>query len=145
MVGNLDDSSRLDRTYIGLHNTVFYRTDRWFLGGTWTISETEGNFDGETAGSGPVQATVEQYPEYKQARWNSPKGDAATDQRHRVRAWAVWEAWRGERNHLNLSVLQNFYSGTPYGAVGAVNPRDASGSIRHPEPGLPVERPPGAR
>ena len=61
------------------------------MGASWTWSHTLGNFNGETAGSGAVRGLPDFYPEYTQASWGLPRGDLATDQRHRVRAFATWD------------------------------------------------------
>jgi len=116
-----NDNGALKRNYKGLHTQFQYRaSDRLSVGGIYTLSETSGTVNGETAGSGPVSTTALQYPEYKQTSWNNPEGDLLTDQRHRVRVWAIYDIFKTDHNHLNVSLLQNYYSGTPYGAVGAV-------------------------
>jgi len=116
-----NDNGHLKRNYTGLHTQFQYRaTDRLNVGGLYTLSHTYGTVNGETAGSGPVSQTALQYPEYKQASWNSPEGDLLTDQRHRVRLWAIYDIYKSDHNHLNVGLLHNYYSGTPYGAVGSV-------------------------
>jgi hypothetical protein len=116
-----EDSDLLERTYQGLHTQFQYRlSDRLNLGAVYTLSKTEGNVVGETSGSGPVSSGVREYPEYKQASWNSPKGYLSTDQRHRLRFWGVWDVFKTDRNHLSLGFIQNYQSGTPYGAAGSV-------------------------
>jgi hypothetical protein len=119
----LENTNKLQRQYLGLHTQFQYRlTDTLSLGGTYTLSELKGNFDGETIANGPVSATDFLYPEYLQRSWNNPKGDLSADQRHRVRVYGVWDLFKNSHNALNVSVLQNYYSGTPYGAIGSVNP-----------------------
>src|SRR5262249_31928609 len=62
-------------------------------------------------------------PEYTQASWNRPIGDLSIDQRHRLRAWTtigVPSGWRA--GDLSLGVLEFVDSGTPYGAVGVIDP-----------------------
>ncbi len=123
-VGVLRNSNDgLSRTYDGLLTQLQYRFDRINVGATWTLSKTRGNVSGETAGSGPVSSSVHEYPEYKQSRWNSPTGYLGTDQRHRVRIWGVFDAFRTDHNHLSVGVMQRLESGTPYGALGSVDPR----------------------
>jgi Carboxypeptidase regulatory-like domain/TonB-dependent Receptor Plug Domain len=118
----LENTSKLQRTYTGLHTQFQYRvTDNLSLGGTYTLSELKGNVDGETINNGPISASDFLYPQYIQARWNDPKGDLSADQRHRVRAWAVWDLFKNSHNALNVSILQNYYSGTAYAAIGSVN------------------------
>ena len=119
---NSDDG--IEREYDGLHTQFQVRpTDRFSVGGTWTMSHLRGNFDGETAANGPIAATTFQFPQYKDPRWNNPSGDLSTDQRHRVRFWGVYDLVRNDHHKLSASVLQNYYSGVPYGAVGNVDPK----------------------
>jgi outer membrane receptor protein involved in Fe transport len=134
ILGN-DDSGATVRSYLGLHTQVQYRlSERLNLGAVYTLSKSEGNFDGETAANGPITSAILGYPEYKQARWNSPEGYLGIDQRHRLRIWGLWDIFEGDRQQLTLGFLQNFSSGTPYGAVGAVNPKDQTGrfGVRNP-------------
>ncbi|MEA2563302.1 MAG: hypothetical protein QOH06_4806 [Acidobacteriota bacterium] len=119
-----NEDSLLERVYDGLHTQFQLRpSDRFFFGGNYTFSHTRGNFDGETAANGPVASGILQFPEYKDLAWNNPRGDLATDQRHRARLWMVYNILTRGRNNLNVSLLQNYASGTPYGAVGAVDTR----------------------
>jgi outer membrane receptor protein involved in Fe transport len=119
-----NDNSILERSYEGLHTQFQYRpTDRLNLGGVWTWSSVRGNYDGETTANGPVASTDAQYPEYKQARWNNPRGALANDQPQRVRVWAVYDIFNTGHHHLNFGLLQNYASGLPYGALGRVDSR----------------------
>ena len=60
--------------YDGLHTQAQYRfSDRLDLGGIYTWSHLRGNFDGETAASGPVPAAFDNYPEYKDAALEHPE------------------------------------------------------------------------
>ncbi|MEM7357455.1 MAG: hypothetical protein AAF657_41965, partial [Acidobacteriota bacterium] len=91
------------------------------IGGNWTWSHARGNFAGETTRSGPVSGAVGNYPEYRAFAQNNPRRDLATDQRHKGRVWFLWNAISTARNQLNVSVLQNYFSGSPYAAVGGVD------------------------
>jgi hypothetical protein len=118
----LENSSKLQRQYTGLHTQFQYRfTDNFSLGGTYTLSELKGDVDGETIANGPVAASDFSYSQYFAKSFNNPKGDLAADQRNRARVYAVWDFFKNTHNAFNLSVLQNYYSGTPYGIVGGVN------------------------
>lgn len=115
LIGNFDRD--IERSYEGIHTQFRYRlTDKLTLAGNYTLSQAEGNFQGETSGSGPVTAGTESYAEYKDPRWNSPVGDLRVDQRHKARAWLVWDAIDTQRHKLTISWLENFSSGQPYGA-----------------------------
>jgi outer membrane receptor protein involved in Fe transport len=117
-----NDDSILERVYDGLHTQFSFRpTDRLNLGGVWTWSSARGNYDGETTANGPVAGLDAQYPEYKQARWNNPRGALANDQPQRVRVWAIYDIFDTGHHSLNIGLLQNYASGLPYGAAGRVN------------------------
>ncbi|HTQ80142.1 MAG TPA: TonB-dependent receptor plug domain-containing protein, partial [Thermoanaerobaculia bacterium] len=118
----IQNTSNAERQYLGLHTSFNYRfTDKFTLGGIWTLSETKGDFIGENTASGPLSVDLT-YPEYVQKSWFNPKGDLPTDQRNIVRLWGLFDIFKTSKNALNVSVLQNYYSGTPYGIVGGVNP-----------------------
>lgn len=120
----VNEDSILERVYDGLHTQFQFRpTDRFFVGGNYTWSHSRGNFEGETVANGPVASAVLSFPEYKDLRWNNPRGDLGTDQPHRARVWLVYDILTGGRNSLNFSLLQNYASGVPFGAVGAVDTR----------------------
>jgi carboxypeptidase family protein/TonB-dependent receptor-like protein len=124
-----NNNSLLSRKYSGLQTQAQYRMwDRLNLGATWTWSHTYGNVNGETSGSGPVRSAAGDYPQYKDPHWNNPVGDLGTDQRHRVRAWAIYDIFKNSHNQLSVGLLQNYYSGLPYGAVGAVDSRAGAGN-----------------
>ncbi|MCP4251240.1 MAG: TonB-dependent receptor, partial [bacterium] len=128
-IGNFGDAV-LNREYKGVLIGGRYRlTDRFTLAGNYTWSNIEGNINGETSGSGPVTADPNVYREYKEPRWNLPVGDLLNDQEHKLRLWAVYDILDNERHNLNVSLLQNFFSGTPYGAVGSV---DSSEFVTNP-------------
>jgi hypothetical protein len=122
-LGFIENSDFLERTYDGISLTASYRMgDSWNLGGNYTYSHTYGNFNGETSGSGPVTTTnvPNYYPEYQDVKWSNPSGDLLTDQRHRGRIYLVWDAINSKHNNLSISLMESYFSGTPYGAVGAV-------------------------
>ena len=119
-----NDGDFLVRDYDGIHSQFRYRiADRLDIGGNYTLSRLNGNFDGETAASGPVPGAQASFREYKAFARHAPEGDLAADQRHRGRAWVTWTAIDTDRHRLTASLLQSYASGTPYGAVGAVDTR----------------------
>jgi hypothetical protein len=117
-----NNDSAIQRTYNGLNTQFSYRfNDRLNIGGNWTLSHAYGNFEGENRDSGPLTSSVGEYPEYKAFAQNNPIGDLAIDRRHKARVWAIWDAFNTGHNRLSVSLLQSFFSGTPYGALGGVN------------------------
>lgn len=110
-----NDTGFYKREYRGLHTNFQYRAgDRWNFGVSYTLSKAEGNFDGETSNSGPVQGGWNEYTEYRVEDWNAPTGALMTDQRHKLRAFAVWDAISTPRHNLSLSWLENFWTGGNY-------------------------------
>ena len=92
------------------------------LGANYTYAKLKGNVTAETGGSGPVTEATFSYPEYKAFAQNNPTGYLASDERHKVRAWAALEipTFLGQ---FTVSALQRYDSGTPYSAVGNVSSR----------------------
>ncbi|HEV8267157.1 MAG TPA: hypothetical protein VGR00_02945, partial [Thermoanaerobaculia bacterium] len=120
LVENVDEP--LERKYWGMNLQLAYRPVTGLnVGANWTWSHTYGNFIGETSGSGPVQSTVLQYPEFKQTSWNNPNGDLSQDQRHKVRVYATYDLPMPKAiGVVTLSALHQYDGGTPYGALGTV-------------------------
>jgi hypothetical protein len=118
----VNNDSLLQREYDAVQARFDYRIgSRWSFGGSYTYSKAEGNFDGENSGSGPIPGTLLEYAEYSDPAWAAPVGDLIIDQRHKARAWVVWDMIASTHHNLSLSLLQNFFSGTPYSAIGAVD------------------------
>jgi hypothetical protein len=112
----------LERKYDALMARLDYRIGtRWNIGANYTWSETKGNIDGETGGGGPAASTVLTYQEYKDPSWNTPVGLLATDQTHKFRAWVQYDLIASTHHNLNISLLQNYFSGTPYSAVQTID------------------------
>jgi outer membrane receptor protein involved in Fe transport len=129
-----NDNTLLERTYDGLHTQFEYRlSDSFTLGGNYTLSRIYGNVNGENSGSGPLTDASAEYPEYRDMSWFAPKGDLGSDQRHKLILYALWDLISTNHNRLNVSLLERFNSGTPYGALGAA---DVSGVT---DPGYALE------
>ncbi|MCU0482674.1 MAG: TonB-dependent receptor [Chloroflexi bacterium] len=117
-----NDDTVLERAYEALMVSASYRlNDTMSLGGNWTYSELRGNNNGENGGSGPLTSGVFQYPEYGQESWSYPTGYLAADQRNRGRLWYVWDFLSSKHHRMNLSVMESFFSGAPYGANGNIS------------------------
>jgi len=121
----IENSNRgIERRYDAVEAQFRYRFGQHIdVGGNWTLSKTQGNLDGETTGSGPVNATVHNFPEYAEARWNTPKGPLSIDQRHRAGLYGTWSSQFGGRHDVSVGVLESFSSGQPYQAVAPINTR----------------------
>jgi len=119
----VENTNDLKRRYQGLTLSTTYRVSaRTDIGANYTLSRLWGNFDGENVTSGPITATIFNYPEYKQASWNYPEGDLSADQRHRARIYVNYGV--PKISALSIGILQNLSSGVPYGALGTVDVRN---------------------
>ncbi len=122
-LGVLENTDRVKRRYTSLVTQATYNLAGVDFGGNYTLSHAYGNLDGETAGGGPSGALLT-YPEYVQASWNYPDGDLAIDQRHRARVWATYAPELPRvPGTLTFGLVEQMASGTPYGAVQAVDTR----------------------
>ncbi len=128
-LGNVSDlkvignDNVLERKYDGVSLQASYRLNpAWTVAGNYTWSHSRGNYEGETSGSGPVSNTSNPYyyPEYSQQSWTNPKGDLSNDQRHRARVWVVWDILNSRSNTLSASLMESYWSGTPYSATGSI-------------------------
>jgi outer membrane receptor for ferrienterochelin and colicin len=118
LVENTDD---VKRRYQGGTVQVAYRVAASAnVGSSYTLSRLWGNVDGENAASGPLTVRLDDYPEYRQARWNAPEGNLFGDQRHRVRLWGTYTVPMAEAaGVLDFSLLFAAASGTPFVLTGA--------------------------
>jgi outer membrane receptor for ferrienterochelin and colicin len=93
------------------------------LGGNYTLGYSKGNNDGENVGSGPVMASINTFPEYRQEAWNWPTGYMSNDQRHKARAYASFQIpVNPSLGQITLGAVQRFDSGRPYDIAFAVDP-----------------------
>ena len=117
------NSEVYDRKYTGVQTQFDYRLiQRLRLGGTYTWSRLTGNVTGEDSGTGPLVGVAAEYPEYRQERWNYPTGYLTGDQRHRARLWVSYDQ-PTPVGDFNVSVLQNFDSGTRSSLDASIDPR----------------------
>ena len=122
-LGNYGDGV-LERDYLGVNLQGRYRfSNRLTLAGNYTWSELEGNVDGETSPNGPISDDPLRYREYRDFPGHRPVGPLGADQEHKLRVWAMYDILQGDRHNLNVSLLQNFFSGTPYENEGDVDTR----------------------
>ncbi|HUO86587.1 MAG TPA: TonB-dependent receptor, partial [Thermoanaerobaculia bacterium] len=122
----VNDDDALQREYTGVSVTGsfgFLNNNRLRIGGNATFADAEGNFDGETSGSGPVTSGILEYPEYSDSRWNAPVGRLGVHQDYVGRVWALFDVLRTDHHLLNVSLLQNFSSGEVYSATASIDTR----------------------
>jgi hypothetical protein len=121
LVGN---TSRAKRSYDGGTVDVRYQRARMQTGANYTLSRSWGNFNGENVGSGPIRASIDTFPEYREESWNYPTGYNPGDQRHKLRLWANYEAPLPEAiGRVNFGVIQRADSGVAVDVTGNVDTR----------------------
>ena len=119
-ITNANDLQRKYRAYV--LQGGYRMTPRLELAGNYTWSKLTGNNIGETQGAGPVpEIGNNYYPEITNFANHSPVGLLPQDQRHKVRAWLSYDQ-PTPIGRFNVSVLERFDSGTPYSAIGTVDP-----------------------
>jgi hypothetical protein len=64
-----------------------------------------------------VTSGVNNYPEYNSVGYYDD-GKLGIDQTHKFRAWLSWDFISTSRWNMNVSWLENYWSGSPYGATG---------------------------
>ncbi len=118
------NTNLLERKYWAVIGQVQHRFfEGLTLGGNYTLSRSWGNFNGETAGSGPVADEVLAYVEYKDRSWNTPTGDLSIDQRHKLRLWANYDVRLGRFGRVSVGLLESVTSGQPYSADADIDTR----------------------
>lgn len=121
MVKNTPDAKR---NFKGLIGNLSYRLADVQIGGNYTFAISRGNIDGEDSGSGPIRASINTYPEYRQQSWNTPLGYTMNDQRHKARAWLSYRLpVAAALGDVNLGVMQRFDSALPYDENAVIDSR----------------------
>ncbi len=121
-MGVYGNTNALERKYKGLNLLLEYRpAAKLLVGGNYTLSKTEGSFDGESGASGPGASGIESYPEYFDVAWNLSTGGLATDVRHRARLYSIYTLpLPSVIGSFDLGAIYYYTTGTPYGSAGAV-------------------------
>jgi len=112
-----NDNTFTDRKYWGLLLQGNYRFGaRLLLGGNYTYSELSGT---DCVTLSDFGCTPVNYPEYNDPTWYVPSGYLGGDRRHKLNLYASWDAVSTRAFAWNLSLLQSYLSGSPYGASSA--------------------------
>ncbi|HSP16715.1 MAG TPA: TonB-dependent receptor [Thermoanaerobaculia bacterium] len=121
--GLVTNGSDLSRKYRAAVLQGGYRlTSRLNVAGNYTYSTLKGNQLGETQNAGPVaDLSTQYYPEITGFARHNPVGYLPQDQRHKLRAWATYDL-PSRIGRFNVSVLERYDSGTPFAAIGTVDP-----------------------
>ncbi|CAM2065442.1 TonB-dependent receptor [Sulfidibacter corallicola] len=123
----VNDPGFFEREYHGVQLQGEWKvSDNLAIAGNYTWSQTNGNLNGETRGSGSILGTsVSQYPEINGFDRRAPVGPLNTDVRHISRVWATYDIPLSF-GRLNLSALQRYRSGQHYEATATNVPTSAA-------------------
>jgi outer membrane receptor for ferrienterochelin and colicin len=120
----VSNTPQAKRTYNGLTADARYRWSTLQIGGNYTLSKTWGNFNGENVGSGPIRATFDTFPEYREASWNYPMGYNPGDQRHKGRAWFNYTVKVPPAvGRVDVAIVERADSGVAVDVNGSIDPR----------------------
>src|SRR5262245_48430111 len=120
----VSNSPTAERSYNGVIFDARYRLHALQVGGNYTLAKSWGNFNGENVGSGPIRASINTFPEYREERWNYPMGYNPGDQRHKLRIWATYSLpVSQEVGSITLGLLQRVDSGVAVDVNGSVDTR----------------------
>ena len=120
----VENSDDIRREYRGIQLQANWRPRRFNVGLNYTYATLKGNDEQETATSGTVGNYPGSiyYPELSNHARYQPDGYLNGDVRHRARAWVGYDIPLPRLvGALNVSVLQNFDTGTPYSALQFVD------------------------
>jgi len=85
------------------------------LEGHWTVQlKNEGNFEGEAQNQPAISSTIGDYPEILVADRNFPTGRLNDFQRHKVRAWALYNQPLGRLGSVDIAPILRVDSGLTY-------------------------------
>lgn len=123
-IGHLITTDDFVRTYKGVQLQASYQPfSRLNIGGNYTNSRLRGNHGAETAGSGPVgNSGPNDFPEILGYAQRNPEGPLPADQEHKGRLWVSYDQ-PTPFGTINVSLLQRYDAGSPYSAVGVIDPR----------------------
>ena len=119
-IGIIENTNDINREYKGVQLQANWRPRRFNVGLNYTYAELTGNDEQESANSGTIGNFPGRiyYSELSNFELNQPDGWLAGDVRHRARAWVGYDIPMPRLlGAVNITVLQNFDSGTPYSAV----------------------------
>jgi hypothetical protein len=126
-VAIVENNNDISREYRGVQFQTNWRPRRFNVGLNYTWAELKGNDEQENAVSGTIgnsPGTI-YYNELFGFDRYQPEGYLAADQRHRARAWVGYDVPMPRfLGALNISVLQNYDTGVPYGALQLIELTD---------------------
>ncbi len=119
------NTESVERSYQGVNTQISYRVGSdLLLGANYTLGWNKGSVEGETATDGPTRASANDFPEYREARWNYPVGYVNGDQRNKVRGWVSYKLPLGDKvGRVDVGLMQRYDSGRSYDHNATIDPR----------------------
>jgi outer membrane receptor protein involved in Fe transport len=110
------NSDTPERKYQALLLQANYRpSTRLSFEGHWTVQlKNEGNFEGEAGNQPAISSALGDYPELLVADRNFPTGRLNDFQRHKVRAWALYNQPLGRFGSVDFAPILRVDSGLTY-------------------------------
>ena len=106
------NTSKAKRTYQAMVANLSYRLKAVQFSANYTLAKMWGNVNGENVGSGPIRASMDTSPKYRQENWNYPMGYSPGNQRHKFRGGIVYKApIPAAFGGLDIGFLQRYDSG----------------------------------
>jgi hypothetical protein len=113
------------RRHAGLAIQARYRLGiQAHLGASYALTRLWGNVDASLGPGGTVGESASAYRAYSDAIGLTDAGDLRDDVRHRLRLWGHGDLLVSESiGTITGAIIQEFNSGSPYGAVGLIDVR----------------------
>ena len=116
------NSNQARRQYEAITATFDYRPGaRFDLGGNWTYSWTQGNYEGEGRNTPASGSIIGNYPLSVDMEHAVPYGYLNEDIRSRVRAWGNYRFDLGKAGNLTVGALATAQSALPYSKTTSVS------------------------
>jgi hypothetical protein len=132
IIRNTDDPHR--REYQGLVFITNYRvTDRWYVGGNWTVQlRNHGNFEGEAANQPGNYSIIGDRPEFYTEARHFPFGRTDDYQQHKVRLYSTYDLGLGKLGTVTVGGIYRYDSPLTYSFAASNVPITAVQRSRDP-------------
>jgi hypothetical protein len=118
------NTDQAHRMYQGMvFQSRYQLANRWTVNGQYTLQlKNEGNYAGEGTNTPGATSRIGDYPEaYNDARF-FPEGRLAGFEKHRLRAWSIYNFGMGRLGDLSVSGLWRYDSGAVYSLAATSQP-----------------------
>jgi len=96
-------------------------SNKWNVGGNYTYSFTEGNYEGEANGQPAIGSIIGNYPNNLVPDLAYPYGYVLSDVRHKFRGWGMYKIDFGGAGRLTTGGILSYRSGSAYSHTGRVD------------------------